>query len=78
MVRGLLRGAYRSGVLVVGVLVVLVGIVLLPLPGPGMLVIVLGVTILASEFGWARRPLHRAKERLQAQTERWRRRRSRS
>lgn len=37
-----------------GTLVVVVGVVLLPLPGPGTLIILLGVAILAVEFEWAR------------------------
>lgn len=40
-------------VTIVGFVVLLVGVVLLPLPGPGMLVIGLGFTILATEFVWA-------------------------
>lgn len=40
---------------IVGTVVVLVGIVLLPLPGPGSLVILLGLAILGLEFPFARR-----------------------
>lgn len=42
---------------VVGLLVMVGGLVLLPLPGPGWLIIFLGLGILASEFAWARRLL---------------------
>ncbi len=35
--------------------VVLIGIALIPLPGPGLLVILAGLGILATEFAWARR-----------------------
>lgn len=40
-------------VTVLGFLIVLIGIAMLPLPGPGSLIILLGVTILAIEFKWA-------------------------
>lgn len=49
-------------VLVGGLLVVGIGILLLPLPGPGFLVIFLGLGILATEFAWARRLLASARE----------------
>jgi uncharacterized protein (TIGR02611 family) len=51
----------RFGVKIVvalaGTLVIAVGVVLLPLPGPGWLVILGGLAILAMEFHWARRLL---------------------
>ena len=48
---------------VVGVLVILVGILLLPLPGPGMVVIFAGATILG--YGPHMRAfVHRIRERL--------------
>ena len=34
---------------------ILVGIILLPLPGPGTLIIFAGISLLAMEFRWARR-----------------------
>lgn len=37
------------------------GIVLIPLPGPGILVAILGLLILSWEFAWAKRHLERAK-----------------
>jgi tellurite resistance protein TerC len=46
---------------VIGGTIVLVGIVLLVLPGPAMLVIPIGLIILASEFAWARHVLRRGK-----------------
>lgn len=51
-------------VAVVGATVVATGVALLVLPGPGLLVIALGVGILATEFAWARRSLHRGREGL--------------
>lgn len=57
--RGLPGGRliWRVGVTVVGAAVIAIGIVLLPLPGPGWLIIFAGLGILASEFAWARRLL---------------------
>jgi uncharacterized protein (TIGR02611 family) len=55
---GLVR---RAGVLVTGVVLVLAGILMLVLPGPGLLVILIGLTLLATEFAWARRALDRLK-----------------
>lgn len=43
----------RVVVTLVGFLVVLLGLVLLVLPGPGLLVVALGFAILATEFVWA-------------------------
>jgi uncharacterized protein (TIGR02611 family) len=41
-------------VALLGGIVLVAGIVLIPLPGPGLLLILLGLSILASEFFWAR------------------------
>ena len=53
----MLRHTIRASRLVVGVILVLVGVVLsLPLvPGPGLLVMFVGLTVLSTEFEWARR-----------------------
>ncbi len=58
------RQAKRLVVLVVGATVLLLGLVLLFLPGPGLITIVLGLSILASECVWARQILERLRERL--------------
>lgn len=50
-----LRHARRVMIFVVGMTVVLLGVVLLLTPGPGTLVILGGLSILAVEFAWARR-----------------------
>lgn len=52
----------RSVITVVGVLIVLAGIALMPLPGPGILVVVVGLAVLATEYAWARRALRTAKK----------------
>ena len=54
----LARHGRRMGVTVAGVIVILVGIVLCPLPGPGVAIIIAGLAILATEYVWARRLLH--------------------
>ena len=48
------RQAKRLVVLLVGLTVLLFGLVLLFLPGPGVLVIITGLLILSAEFAWAR------------------------
>ena len=45
----------------IGGTVLLLGVVMLVLPGPGALVIAGGVAILATEFVWARRVWRKAK-----------------
>lgn len=44
---------WRAGVFAAGLAVVAVGVVLLPLPGPGWLVIFAGMALWATEFVWA-------------------------
>ena len=51
----------RSAVTLVGICLVLGGIALMQLPGPGILVVVAGLAVLATEYVWARRLLRRAK-----------------
>jgi uncharacterized protein (TIGR02611 family) len=48
----------RIVVTIAGALVTAIGIVLLPLPGPGWLIIFGGLSILATEYTWAARLLH--------------------
>ena len=51
----------RAGVVVLGALITLAGIVMTgPVPGPGFLVIPVGLALLALEFTWAERLLERA------------------
>jgi tellurite resistance protein TerC len=58
---------------IVGTTVLLVGIALLVLPGPAFLVIPAGLAILATEFAWAERWMHRMKAWLHDQREKQRR-----
>jgi len=61
----ILRMLKRITVFVFGSGVVVLGVVLIPLPGPGLLVVVLGLAVLASEFTWAQRALDKAQRRAQ-------------
>lgn len=48
---------YRVAVGVVGLLIVLAGLIAVPAPGPGWLIVIVGVSVWASEFEWAQRLL---------------------
>lgn len=56
------RNGKRVAITIAGFCVVLAGVALLVLPGPGILVIVAGLAILATEYVWAQRLLKIAKE----------------
>ncbi len=60
------RSAWRIGVLVVGGALLLAGLVMMVTPGPGLLLILAGLVVLATEFAWAERLLERAVRRLEA------------
>ena len=62
--------AVRILVTLLGLAVIVIGIVLLPLPGPGWLIIFAGLGILATEYAWAARLLHHARRYVEAWT-RW-------
>ena len=51
----------RVGAGVAGGALVVVGVALLVLPGPGFLVIAAGLAILGTQFSWARKPLRYAR-----------------
>ena len=55
----------RIGFALFGFLVVLAGLAMLVLPGPGLLVIAVGLGILALEFAWAERLLERTVDRME-------------
>ena len=50
-----LERTYRIAVGVVGSALSVIGLLLVPLPGPGWLVVFLGLAILGTEFHWAKR-----------------------
>jgi uncharacterized protein (TIGR02611 family) len=59
------RNGKRVGVTIAGFALILVGIALLVLPGPGWLVIFAGLALLSTEYVWAQRMLNKAKEQAQ-------------
>lgn len=61
------RQSKRILIAVVGAVVVLAGIVLIPYPGPGWLIVFAGLAILGTEFSFASRLLEFAKK----QYEQW-------
>jgi uncharacterized protein (TIGR02611 family) len=64
---------WRGGVALAGLVVIVVGIVLLAAPGPGWLVIFLGLGIWATEFAWAKSLLRRVRRTVGTWTAWWRR-----
>lgn len=65
LVRFSLRHARRIIVTAVGATVLLVGVALLVLPGPGLAVIVAGLALLSTEFVWARRWMRRLRSEVE-------------
>jgi len=57
-----LRQARRIVIAVIGFTVLLLGVVMIVTPGPGWLVILLGLSILSVEFVWARHLMKRIKQ----------------
>lgn len=63
----LLRGRfYRIGFAIVGATITLAGVAMLVTPGPALVVIPIGLAMLALEFAWAERLLHRALDHAEA------------
>lgn len=60
---------------VVGTTIVILGLAAVPLPGPGWLIVFIGLGVLASEFTWAERLLDYVKKRVGQWTD-WVRRQS--
>jgi uncharacterized protein (TIGR02611 family) len=54
----------RLARMTVGTLVLVAGILLVPLPGPGWLTVAAGLAILAKDVAWAERALDRVRRRL--------------
>ena len=59
-----LKQVKRLIVAVIGFTILGIGIAMIVLPGPAILVIPLGLSILATEFVWAKRFLEKMKDRL--------------
>jgi uncharacterized protein (TIGR02611 family) len=58
--------ARRVAIFVAGIAVTAAGFAMLVLPGPGLLVIIAGLSILAIEFAWAARLRDQARDRAKA------------
>jgi hypothetical protein len=61
VVRFLLRSSKRIAVTAVGGVLVIGGLAMLVLPGPGILVVVAGFAVLGTEYAWAAAALERTK-----------------
>lgn len=57
-----LRTLKRILIAIIGGTVLLIGVVMIALPGPAILIIPLGLGILATEFLWARKLLDKFKQ----------------
>lgn len=60
------KSAKRLLIGIIGGMVLLVGIVTIPYPGPGWLIVFAGLGILSTEFEWARNALEFAKGKYDA------------
>ena len=80
LARDVWRQTWRAGIALVGGVVVLAGIAMLVLPGPGILAIAAGLALLAVEFeaardlrdrlaGWVRARLQRAEAKARTRRE---------
>src|SRR6476620_6097708 len=52
----------RIGIILVGAIVLLAGLIMLALPGPGIVAVLAGLGILAQELPWAERLMQRVKQ----------------
>lgn len=57
--QGLRKATRVAAISVLGTALIVAGFVLVPLPGPGWLIVAAGLAVFAREFRWARRLLHR-------------------
>ncbi|MEU1851700.1 TIGR02611 family protein [Streptomyces sp. NPDC019990] len=62
--RRVLHMSWQVGVFIIGLAVVVTGIIMLPLPGPGWVVIFGGMAIWATEFVWAQLVLRWTKRKV--------------
>jgi uncharacterized protein (TIGR02611 family) len=61
---------YRVSFAAIGIMIIVLGLILVPLPGPGWLIVALGVGMLALEFDRMERLLEKILDRLEATSER--------
>jgi uncharacterized protein (TIGR02611 family) len=67
--RNSVNHSYRICVGIVGGLIVALGLVTIPLPGPGWLTVIAGLFVLATEFMWAERLLEFTKRHVKRWTD---------
>lgn len=63
------RNGKRVVIGIIGGIVLIAGIIAIPYPGPGWLIVFAGLAILATEFNWAQRLLDFAKSKYDAWAE---------
>ncbi|MDX3614420.1 TIGR02611 family protein [Streptomyces europaeiscabiei] len=68
--RRMLHVSWQVAIFVIGLAVVVAGVIMLPLPGPGWLVIFGGMAIWATEFVWAQLVLRWTKRKVSEATQR--------
>ncbi|HEX5743983.1 MAG TPA: PGPGW domain-containing protein [Candidatus Saccharimonadales bacterium] len=59
-----IRHLRKAVILLTGVPIIILGLILIPLPGPGLLVCFLGMLILSLEFEWAAKHRDRTRDGL--------------
>jgi len=64
-IRFIARNGKRLAVSVVGLVLLVAGLAMMVLPGPGILVIIAGLAVLATEYVWAQRALNFAKQKAE-------------
>ncbi len=62
LLRFIWRSSKRAAVFMVGVVLLVVGLIMFVTPGPGIVLVVAGLAVLATEFAWAEHLLDKAKE----------------
>lgn len=60
-----LKQVKRIVVAVIGFTILAIGILLIVFPGPAFIVVPIGLSILATEFVWAKKLLEKVKKRIQ-------------
>lgn len=76
LTRWVLRSGKRIAITLVGFALLLGGLAMLVLPGPGILVVLAGLAVLGSEYAWARWALDETKKRANKAVGKFRKRKS--
>jgi len=67
---------YRVLIAIIGTAIIVGGLILVPLPGPGWLIVFVGIAVLGTEFRWARAVGRWVRRQLQRVWDWWRARRA--